>query len=92
MQPFNHITLLKISHEAKMESSLYALLGAKNPIFTTKQGSINVSSVAFFFSASAKPQDIPRVSNELGAHGVVRLSCPLSVKARHAGFRDQLQV
>lgn len=92
MQPFNHITLLKISHEAKMESSLYALLGAKKSNFHNKAGVNKCKQCCFLFSASAKPQDIPRVSNELGAHGVVRLSHPLSVKARHAGFRDQLQV
>lgn len=43
-------------------------------------------------SASTQPQDIPRVSDKLGADGVVLLPHAVSAAAGHAGLRDKLQI
>lgn len=43
-------------------------------------------------SAPAQPPDVPGVSDQLGARGVVLLPPPLPAATRHAGLRDQLQV
>lgn len=43
-------------------------------------------------SASAQPQDIPGVPDQLGADAVGLVPHPLPAASGHAGLRDQLQV
>lgn len=53
---------------------------------------INKAAFAVFPSASAQPQNISGVSDELGADGVGLVPHPLPVAAGDARLRDQLQV